>query len=73
MNTYMRAGKQMVRTIFRAIEAGGNVVEACGVTVWRNDGTMFTKLEYLGAAAEIRVVATGSASGKPPARRECRG
>jgi hypothetical protein len=33
------------------------MLQACGVTAWQNDSTMFAKLEYLGAAAEIRVVA----------------
>jgi hypothetical protein len=33
------------------------VPELCGLTVWQNDSLMFKKMEYLGVAAEIRVVA----------------
>lgn len=33
------------------------VPEACGLTAWQNDSAMFAKPEYLGVAAEIRVVA----------------
>jgi hypothetical protein len=33
------------------------IPEACGMTAWQNDSTMFGKIEYLGAAAEIRVAA----------------
>jgi hypothetical protein len=37
--------------------AMAQIPEACGLTAWQNDSTMFARLEYLGAAAEIRVVA----------------
>jgi hypothetical protein len=33
------------------------IPEACGLTAWQNDSAMFAQLEYLGAAAEIRVAA----------------
>lgn len=33
------------------------IPEACAMTAWQNDSTMFSRMDYLGAAAEIRVMA----------------